>query len=109
MDDFAVLVSRYGLAAIFLFTFLENVGLPIPAFPVLMLAGAYASTMHTAVPLVVGVAVAAALLAAGGGGSGCSITFAVFRSTRTRAWSGPWTGSTGGRAPPSCSRSSSPA
>src|SRR3989304_2442031 len=65
MDDFAVLVSRYGLAAIFLFTFLENVGLPIPAFPVLMLAGAYASTMHTAVPLVVGVAVAGALLADG--------------------------------------------
>src|SRR3989304_2916026 len=65
MDDFAVLVARYGLARIFLFTFLENVGLPIPAFPVLMLAGAYASTMHTAVPLVVGVAVAGALLAGG--------------------------------------------
>ena len=40
MDDFAVLVARYGLAAVFFFTFLENVGLPIPAFPVLMLAGA---------------------------------------------------------------------
>jgi len=65
MDDFAGLVARYGLAAIFLFTFLENVGLPIPAFPVLMLAGAYASARHTAVPLVVGVAVAGALLADG--------------------------------------------
>src|SRR3972149_6961702 len=65
MDACAVLVARYGLAAIFLFTFLENVGLPIPAFPVLMLAGAYASTMHTAVPLVAGVAVAGALLADG--------------------------------------------
>ena len=65
MDDFAVLVSRYGLAAIFLFTFLENVGLPIPAIPVLMLAGAYASARHTAVPLVLGAAVAGALLADG--------------------------------------------
>src|SRR5512147_1881990 len=63
MDDFAVLVARYGLAAVFLFTFLENVGLPIPAFPVLMLAGAYASARHAAVPLVVGAAVAGALLA----------------------------------------------
>jgi membrane protein DedA with SNARE-associated domain len=65
MDDFAAFFARYGLAAIFLFTFLENVGLPIPAFPVLMLAGAYASAQHTAVPLVVGVAVAGALLADG--------------------------------------------
>jgi membrane protein DedA with SNARE-associated domain len=65
MDDFAALVARYGLAAVFLFTFLENVGLPIPAFPVLMLAGAYASARQTAVPLVVGVAVAGALLADG--------------------------------------------
>jgi membrane protein DedA with SNARE-associated domain len=65
MDDFAVLFARYGLAAVFLFTFLENVGLPIPAFPVLMLAGAYASTRHGAVPLVVGAAAAGALLADG--------------------------------------------
>ncbi len=65
MGDFADLFARYGLAAIFLFTFLENVGLPIPAIPVLMLAGAYASTRHTAVPLVLGVAVAGALLADG--------------------------------------------
>ncbi|HWS14732.1 MAG TPA: DedA family protein, partial [Candidatus Methylomirabilis sp.] len=65
MDDIAVLVARYGLAAVFLFTFLENAGLPIPAFPVLMLAGAFASAQHTALPLVVGVAVAGALLADG--------------------------------------------
>ena len=40
MDDFTVLVARYGIAAVFLLTFLENIGLPIPVFPVLMLAGA---------------------------------------------------------------------
>ena len=65
MDGFALLVARYGVTAVFLFTFLENVGLPIPAFPVLMLAGAYASTRYAAVPLVVGVASAGALLADG--------------------------------------------
>ena len=65
MDDVAGLVARYGLAAVFLFTFLENAGLPIPAFPVLMLAGAYASTRHTAVPLILVAAVAGALLADG--------------------------------------------
>ena len=62
MDDFALLVARYGVAAVFLFTFMENAGLPIPAFPVLMLAGAYASTRHLGIPLIVGVAVAGALL-----------------------------------------------
>jgi membrane protein DedA with SNARE-associated domain len=65
MDSIMVLVARYGLTAVFLFTFLENVGLPIPAFPVLMLAGAYASARLTAVPLIAGVAVAGALLADG--------------------------------------------
>ena len=55
MDDFAGFVARYGVAAVFLFTFLENAGLPIPAFPVLMLAGAYASTRHAYLPLIVGV------------------------------------------------------
>ncbi|MBI5905222.1 MAG: DedA family protein [Deltaproteobacteria bacterium] len=65
MESFAVLVGRYGVAAVFLFTFLENAGLPIPAFPVLMLAGAYASTRHAAAPLIVAVGVAGALLADG--------------------------------------------
>jgi membrane protein DedA with SNARE-associated domain len=65
MDDFAVLVARYGLAAVFLFTFLENIGLPIPVFPVLMLAGAYASTRHAVLPWMVCAAVAGALLADG--------------------------------------------
>jgi membrane protein DedA with SNARE-associated domain len=65
MGDFAGLVARYGLAAVFLFTFLENVGLPIPAFPVLMLAGAYASTRHATLLMVLVAAVAGALLADG--------------------------------------------
>ncbi|HEY5191476.1 MAG TPA: DedA family protein, partial [Candidatus Deferrimicrobium sp.] len=63
MADFGAFVARYGLTAVFLFTFLENTGLPIPAFPVLMLAGAYASTRHAALLMVLVVAVAGALLA----------------------------------------------
>jgi membrane protein DedA with SNARE-associated domain len=65
MDDFPGFVARYGVAAVFLFTFLENVGLPIPAFPILMLAGAYASAQHAYLPLVIGFASAGALLADG--------------------------------------------
>src|SRR5512140_2264325 len=60
MGDITALVARYGLTAVFLFTFLENTGLPIPAFPVLMLAGAYASTRHAALLMILA---AAALLA----------------------------------------------
>ena len=63
MGDFADLVARYGLTAVFLITFLENTGLPIPAFPVLMLAGAYASTRHAMLLMVLVAAVAGALLA----------------------------------------------
>jgi len=65
MDDFTVLVARYGLVAVFLLTFLENAGLPIPAFPVLMLAGAYAAARLSDVPLIVAAAVLGALLADG--------------------------------------------
>ena len=63
MGDFAGLVARYGLTAVFLFTCLENTGLPIPAFPVLMLAGAYASTRHAELVMVLAAAIAGALLA----------------------------------------------
>src|SRR3970040_2047658 len=63
MGDFAGPLARYGLTAVFLFTFLENIGLPIPAFPVLMLAGAYASTRHSTLPMVLVAAAGGALLA----------------------------------------------
>ncbi len=65
MGDFVAFVARYGVAAVFLFTFLENAGLPVPAFPVLMIAGAYVSTRESALPLILGAAVAGALLADG--------------------------------------------
>jgi len=63
VGDFGAVVARYGLTAVFLFTFLENTGLPVPAFPVLMLAGAYASSRHAALLTVLVAASAGALLA----------------------------------------------
>ncbi len=63
MDDFAVLVARYGLAAVFLFTFLENIGLPDSGVPGADARGAYASTRHATLLMIVGAAVAGALLA----------------------------------------------
>jgi membrane protein DedA with SNARE-associated domain len=40
VERFSLLIARYGGAAMFLFSFLENVGVPFPAFPVFILAGA---------------------------------------------------------------------
>ena len=61
MDGFPAMVARYGGAAIFLVSFLENVGLPFPAFPFLMLGGAFSVSGTVSFPLVVAGAVAGAL------------------------------------------------
>jgi len=63
MGDFGGLMARYELTAVFLFTFLENTGLPIPAFPVLMLAGAYGATRGATLLMILVAAAAGALLA----------------------------------------------
>src|SRR5574341_1010181 len=55
------MIARYGGAAIFLISFLENVGLPFPAFPFLMLGGAFSVSGAVSLPLVVAGAVAGAL------------------------------------------------
>src|SRR5574341_993907 len=38
------MIVRHGGGALFLFSFLENIGVPLPAFPVLMAAGALAQS-----------------------------------------------------------------
>lgn len=63
MGELGAFIARYGLTAVFLFTFLENTGLPIPAFPVLMIAGAYASTRHATLLMILAAAAGGALLA----------------------------------------------
>src|SRR3990170_1104732 len=55
------MIARYGGAAIFLVSFLENIGLPFPAFPFLMLGGAFSVSGIVSFPLVVAGAVAGAL------------------------------------------------
>jgi membrane protein DedA with SNARE-associated domain len=61
MDGLPGMIARYGGAAIFLVSFLENVGLPFPAFPFLMLGGAFSVSGAVSFPLVVTGAVAGAL------------------------------------------------
>jgi membrane protein DedA with SNARE-associated domain len=63
VNGFAAFIHDYGWAAVFFCSFLENAGVPFPAFPVIVLAGAYASTGLVNLPMVVAGAVLGALLA----------------------------------------------
>ena len=65
MEWFALFISRYGGAAMFLVSFLENIGVPFPAFPVLILVGAISSSGQPAFSVLVGGAVLGALVADG--------------------------------------------
>lgn len=61
MDWLQAMIARNGVAAIFLVGFLENIGLPFPAFPFLMLAGALSVSGTVSFPLIVTGAVAGAI------------------------------------------------
>ena len=63
MGSFGEFFAQHVVAAAFLFSFAENIGLPLPVFPVLVLAGAWASTRHSLLGMIVAVAVLGALLA----------------------------------------------
>ena len=63
MGSFGTFFAQHFVAAVFLFSFLENAGLPVPVFPVLVLAGAWSSTRHSLLGMVVAAAVLGALLA----------------------------------------------
>ena len=63
MHWLAEMIARYGGAAAFLVSFLENIGLPFPALPFLMLGGALSLSGDVSFPLVVAGAVAGALAA----------------------------------------------
>jgi membrane protein DedA with SNARE-associated domain len=63
MQQLAFYVSKYGLSLIFVNVLLEQLGLPIPAMPVLIVAGALAVERDLSVPRVLLVAVLAAVLA----------------------------------------------
>ena len=63
MDQLLDLISRYGLLFVFANVLIEQVGLPIPALPTLVLAGALAADGKLSAPLVLAVAVAASVIA----------------------------------------------
>jgi membrane protein DedA with SNARE-associated domain len=63
MQQLAFYVSKYGLSLIFLNVFLEQIGLPIPAMPVLVVAGALAVERDLSAPRALVVAVVASLIA----------------------------------------------
>jgi len=66
MNWFPAAVTMYSGIGVFLFSFAENAGLPIPAFPVLMVAGALAQSGRASLPWVLVGAVGGALLADAG-------------------------------------------
>src|SRR5579859_667090 len=63
MHDVIRLMAEWGLLAVFVGVLLDEGGLPIPCFPILVVAGAATATGHFSLPLVILLAVAAAVLA----------------------------------------------
>ena len=59
------LISQYGLAVVFVNVLVEQIGLPIPAIPTLVVAGALGAAGQLSLPLVFVVALLACLIADG--------------------------------------------
>lgn len=63
MQEFTHLIEAYGQLLIFAVVLLDEIGLPIPSLPALVVAGAIAQDGHFSLPAVIGSALAGALLA----------------------------------------------
>ncbi|MGH9458801.1 MAG: VTT domain-containing protein [Thermoanaerobaculia bacterium] len=63
MNEILALLTRHGEAVVFVAAFLEQIGAPIPAIPVIVVAGAVAATTGGGVASLLVLAVAGALLA----------------------------------------------
>jgi membrane protein DedA with SNARE-associated domain len=63
MDSLAPLLQQHGVALVFVFVLLEQGGLPIPAVPALLVAGALAGSGAFTTAEVLAAAVAASLIA----------------------------------------------
>ncbi|HEY1437025.1 MAG TPA: DedA family protein/thiosulfate sulfurtransferase GlpE [Casimicrobiaceae bacterium] len=61
--DLVSLLGQYGLALVFANVLIEQLGLPVPAIPTLVVAGALATEGKLSMPLLFAVALAACLLA----------------------------------------------
>ena len=62
MQELAALISQYGLLMIFGIVLLEQLGLPLPALPALVVAGALAAGGDNSLPALFGSALLACLL-----------------------------------------------
>jgi len=63
MHQLTLLMAQYGLLVIFAGVLLDEGGLPIPCFPILVVAGAATATGHYSLFLVIAIAVVACVLA----------------------------------------------
>jgi membrane protein DedA with SNARE-associated domain/rhodanese-related sulfurtransferase len=63
MQDISHLIAQHGLALVFANVLLDQLGLPTPALPALMVAGALAAEGKLSAPALFGIAVAATLIA----------------------------------------------
>src|SRR5258706_3062308 len=63
MQDLSQLIAQYGLALVFANVLLDQLSLPTPAIPLLMVAGALAADGKLSAPELFGVSVAATLIA----------------------------------------------
>ena len=62
MQELAALISQYGLLIIFALVLLEQLGLPLPALPALVVAGALAAGGELSLPALLAAAVIASLV-----------------------------------------------
>ncbi len=62
MDDLTQFLIHYGELVLFVVVLAEQVGLPIPAVPVLLAAGALAGAGNMSLPVAISLALVACLL-----------------------------------------------
>ena len=63
MQELLHLITVYGLLLVFAAVFLDEIGLPVPSLPALVIAGAASATSNYSIVSVIGVALSGALLA----------------------------------------------
>jgi membrane protein DedA with SNARE-associated domain/rhodanese-related sulfurtransferase len=63
METLVALIQQYGLAFVFVNVLMLQAGLPVPAYPTLIITGALATRGGASIPALVAVAVVAALIA----------------------------------------------
>ena len=63
MQDLLDFVARYGYGLVFCAMFIEQMGIPLPGLPILIVMGAMARSGEFVLPGVVGSALAGSLLA----------------------------------------------